>query len=142
VTPDAASLYRDVLLDHGNHPRGAGPLPGATHEATAHNALCGDRITLRARVEGPAVVEVRFEARGCLLLQASASLLTEALAGRSLAEALATAAAVDALVNGDAPRADLGALEPLRAVREFPARKACVALAWDALRRALAAPPR
>jgi nitrogen fixation NifU-like protein len=141
VTSDAASLYRDVLLDHGNHPRGAGPLPGATHEATAHNTLCGDRITLRARVEGPALVEVRFEARGCLLSQASASLLTEALAGRSLAEALATAAAVDALVKGEAP-ADLGALEPLRAVREFPARKACVALAWDALRRALAVPPR
>jgi nitrogen fixation NifU-like protein len=139
MTRDAANLYREVLLDHGHHPRGAGPLPAATHEATAHNPLCGDRITVRLRLEGDAVAEVRFEARGCLIAQASASLMTEALAGRRLDEALERANAVSALVseNEDVPPGELGPLEPLRAVREFPARKACVILAWDALRQAL-----
>jgi nitrogen fixation NifU-like protein len=137
MTHDAGHLYRDALLDHGNHPRGVGPLPSATHEATVHNPLCGDRVTLRLRVEGNIVVELRFEARGCLIARASASLMTETLAGRPLAEALATAKLVDALVNADSAPADLGPLEPLRAVRDFPGRKACVALAWGALDRAL-----
>lgn len=137
MTHDATQLYRDVLLDHGNRPRGAGPLSSATHEATAHNPLCGDRVTLRLRVEENIVVELRFEERGCLIARASASLLTEALAGRSLADVRATAKLVDALVNADSAPGDLGPLEPLRAVRDFPGRKACVALVWGALDQAL-----
>jgi nitrogen fixation NifU-like protein len=141
VTRDAANLYRDVLLDHGHHPRGARPLPAATHEATVHNPLCGDRITVQLRLDGDALAEVCFEARGCIIARASASLMTEALVGRRLEEALATANAVNALVNEDTPPGDLGPLEPLRAVREFPARKSCVILPWDALRQALTRAP-
>jgi nitrogen fixation NifU-like protein len=96
---------------------------------------------VRLRLEGDAVAEVRFEARGCLIAQASASLMTEALAGRRLDEVLATASALNALISDDVPPGDLGPLEPLRAVRDFPTRKACVALAWDALRQALARSP-
>jgi nitrogen fixation NifU-like protein len=136
--PDAKTLYRQVLLDHGHHPRNLGPLTGCTHEATVENALCGDRVTLRLRVEEGEVAEVRFEARGCLVARASASILTEAVAGRSVERAEELARVIDALVGSGEPAEDLGALEPLRGVRDFPARRACVALVWTALRGALA----
>ncbi|HZU81822.1 MAG TPA: SUF system NifU family Fe-S cluster assembly protein [Polyangiaceae bacterium] len=139
MTLDAKTLYRDTVLDHGNRPRNEGPLPGATHEATVDNPLCGDRVTVRLRADDAGrLLEVRFEARGCLIARASASLLTELAAGRTREEALALARALDDLVEAAAPPLDAGALEPLRGVREFPARKACATLAWKALERALA----
>lgn len=141
MTRDAKALYQELILDHGKRPRGEGPLATATHEATAHNALCGDRVTVRMRIAADGRIEVRFEAKGCLISRASASLMTEVLTGRSTTDAVALANAIDALVNDDPPPEDVGSLEPLRAVREFPARKACVVLAWDALRQALASGP-
>ena len=138
MTLEARTLYQDLVLEHGKHPRNEGTLPRSTHEATAHNPLCGDRVTLRLRVREGRVDEVRFEARGCMLARASASLLTEAVTGRSVEEALALARSLEALVNDDSPPRDIGALEPLRGVRQFPARKACVTLPWGAMTRALA----
>jgi nitrogen fixation NifU-like protein len=137
MTLEVRALYQELVLEHGKHPRNVGPLEPHTHEATAHNPLCGDRITLRLRVRDGRVDEVRFEARGCMIARASASLLTEAVAGRSVEDALALASSVDALVNAEAPPVDLGALESLRGVREFPTRKECVTLAWGAMTRAL-----
>jgi nitrogen fixation NifU-like protein len=135
---DAKTLYQELILDHGNAPRNEGALEGATHEATTKNPLCGDRVTVRARVESGAVREVRFEARGCMIARASASLLTEAVAGRSVTDALALVRTVDALVAADPAPDDVTTLEPLRGVRDFPARRACVTLAWHALEAALA----
>ncbi len=133
---DAKTLYQDLILDHGRSPRNEGPLDGATHEATSTNPLCGDRVTVRLRVDAGAVTAARFEARGCLIARASASLLTEAVAGRSLAGAVELAGTLGALVTGDPAPADVGTLEPLRGVREFPARRNCVLLAWRALEAA------
>ena len=75
-------LYRDVILDHGKDPRNQGRLEGATHEAVVKNPLCGDRLTLHLRVTDGQVVEARFEARACLITQASASLLTDEVKGK------------------------------------------------------------
>lgn len=134
---NAKDLYQQAIVDHGKKPRNQGPLADATCSATAHNPLCGDRVTLRLRIEGDRVTEARFEARGCMIATASASLLTEAVRDHSTEEALHLADTIDAL-TGDAPPDDAGSLEPLRGVREFPARKACVQIAWQALRSALA----
>ena len=134
---DAKSLYQELILDHGKHPRNQGPHPEASHEGTAHNPLCGDRVTVRLRTDEAGRVTARFEGRGCLISLASASLLTEAVAGRTTEEALGLSGDVEALVGpGEAP-GELGALEALRGAREFPGRRACVTLAWQALRKAL-----
>lgn len=134
----ARELYQDVVLDHGKAPRNEGPLEGATHEATAKNPLCGDRITLRLEMSSDAIATARFEARGCMIARASASLLTEAVRGRTADEARALAASVAAFVEpGGAERTLPPALEALSGAREFPARRACVLLPWRALTSAL-----
>jgi nitrogen fixation NifU-like protein len=95
----AKELYQSLILDHGNAPRNEGRLEDATHEATMTNPLCGDRITLRLAVTPEGVAAARFEARGCMIARASASMLTESVRGRTVADVLALAAAVEALVE-------------------------------------------
>ena len=135
---DPKALYQALILEHAARPRNAGPLPEATHEATAHNPLCGDRVTLRLRVVDGVVRDARFEARGCMIALASASLLGEAVREQTIAEALTLARTLQSLVADERPPDDAGPLEPLRGVRDFPARKACATLPWDALAEALA----
>jgi nitrogen fixation NifU-like protein len=137
VTVDAKALYQELILEHGKHPRHEGPLAGATHEATETNPLCGDRVTVRVRVEDGVVREACFEARGCMIARASASILVDTITGRTVADATALEATLQALAAAKAPPADAGPLEPLRGVREFPARVRCATLAWSCLARAL-----
>ena len=129
----AKELYQAVILDHGKTPRNEGRLEDATHEATLTNPLCGDRITLRVAVKADGIATARFEARGCMIARASASLLTEAVRGRTIADALLLATSVEALVELPPE------LEALAGAREFPARRAGVTLAWRALTNALGA---
>ena len=131
-------LYQDLVIDHGKAPRNEGLLEGATHEATAKNPLCGDRVTLRLDVGADGIGAARFEARGCMIAKASASLLTEAVRGRTVAGALALGVELEAAIEpGGADRPMPAALEALSGAREFPARRACVLLPWKALRSAL-----
>ena len=134
---DPKALYQDLVKDHGQHPRREGVLAGATHEAKKTNPLCGDRVTLRLRVEDGTVRGVAFEARGCLLAKASASILGEVVEGRTVEDARAFARTLHALAHDATPPTDAGPLEPLRPVREFPARASCIELAWDCLEKAL-----
>jgi nitrogen fixation NifU-like protein len=134
---DGRSLYQDLIVDHGNSPRNEGALEGATHAATQRNPLCGDRVTVSLRVEGSVIRAARFEARGCLIARASASILTEQVAGRQVPTALQLASILETLVAGAPGSTDAGPLEPLRGAREFPARRACVMLPWRALVEAL-----
>jgi nitrogen fixation NifU-like protein len=137
---DPRELYQALVRDHGNHPRREGTLEGPTHEARRTNPLCGDRITLRLRLEGDVISAIAFEARGCLLARASASILGDIVEGRTTDEARAYAKALHQLVrHADAP-AEVGPLEVLRPVRGFPARLACVELAWSCLEDALGTP--
>ena len=140
TTRDAKTLYQELVLDHGKAPRNEGPLEGETHTATVRNPLCGDRVTVHAILdEGGVIRRATFEARGCMIARASASLLTETVVGHDAADATTLVGALDALVTGaELPRDLPSALEPLRGVQQFPARRACVTLPWHALRDALA----
>ena len=135
---DAKTLYQELVLDHGKKPRNEGPLAGATNDATAKNPLCGDRVTLHVHVEAGVITAATFEARGCMIAKASASLLTVAVLGKSVEDARVLVRTIESLaVGGAGAAANVGALEPLRGVSEFPARRACVTLAWHALDDAL-----
>ncbi|HXX68722.1 MAG TPA: SUF system NifU family Fe-S cluster assembly protein [Polyangiaceae bacterium] len=142
MTRDAASLYRELIVEHGQRPRNVGPLPEATHEAKTENPLCGDSVIIQLLVNSDCIVAARFQARGCMISRASASVLSELIVDRKAAEALAMADVLAVLVDASVPApTDAGPLEPLRGVRDFPARKACATLPWEALRRALAGAP-
>ena len=142
MTRDVRTLYRELIVDHGQRPRNVGALPGATHEGKAQNPLCGDSVILQLLVNSDRIIRVRFQARGCMISRASASVLTELLVGRTRAEALGLADRLSLLVDAStAEPGDVGPLEPLRGVRDFPARKACATLPWEALRSALAQAP-
>lgn len=136
-------LYQEVIIDHGRRPRNFGPLPGHNHHAEGFNRLCGDRLTLYLKVVDGIIEDVRFEGAGCAISTASASLMCEALKGKSEAEAEAMFGRFhEMLTDGDAQRAiaqaaPLGKLQVLAGVREFPARIKCATLAWHTLRAAL-----
>ena len=136
---DLADLYRDVILDHNRKPRNFGPLDPADATVEGFNPLCGDRLTLRLRFEGEKIADVRFEGKGCAISTASASLMTEAIKGKSRIEAAGLFERVHELLTDDgAPVADdLGKLAALSGVREFPARVKCASLCWHTLSSAL-----
>ncbi len=131
-------LYRDVILDHNRNPRNFGPLQNADAQAEGFNPLCGDRLTLRLKLDGDTIADVRFEGDGCAISTASASLMTEAVKGKTRAEALDVFERVHRLLTADdASGADLGKLAALSGVREYPARVKCASLCWHTLTKAL-----
>lgn len=141
---DRHALYREVVLAHGKAPRNVGRLADATHAADGDNPLCGDRLRVELALDGDRVRAVRFDGLGCTVMLASASLMTEAVGGRTVHAARALADGMDALCSGrpattaEAPAAvDLGPLAAFAGVRQYPARVRCAMLAWQTLRRAL-----
>jgi nitrogen fixation NifU-like protein len=138
---DLRDLYQEVILDHNRQPRNFGELEAPTTQADGHNPLCGDRLHLALRVEDDVVRDVRFTGSGCAISKASASLMTEAIKGRPLAEVRATFARfhemITAPADADVERLDLGKLAVLGGVRAFPVRVKCASLAWHTLRAAL-----
>lgn len=136
---DLRDLYQEVIFDHYKKPRNYHALAGANHVAHGHNRLCGDQLTVYLHVEGDVIKEVSFEGTGCAISTASASLMTDALTGKSLAEAESLFEAFHHLVTHDDAEPDeaLGKLEVLAGVREFPARVKCATLAWHTLQAAL-----
>lgn len=135
-------LYRDVILDHNRHPRNFGRLEPADASSVGHNPLCGDALSLTLRYDGDRVSELRFNGQGCAISVASASLMTEAVAGRTRAEIDALYRDVHALLTdaSQPPTASLGKLMALGGVREFPARVKCASLCWHTLHAALHPP--
>ncbi|MCZ8131552.1 MAG: SUF system NifU family Fe-S cluster assembly protein [Steroidobacteraceae bacterium] len=136
---DLKDLYRDVILDHNKRPRNFGTLPPPAHEARGHNPLCGDQLTVYVELDGDVIRDLRFEGKGCAISVASASLMSEAVKGRSRADANALYEQVhDLLTRQDAPSPpSLGKLAALQGVREFPARVKCASLCWHTLNAAL-----
>ena len=136
---DLKDLYRDVILDHNKRPRNFGRLEPPAHAARGHNPLCGDQLTVYALLAGEVLSDVRFDGSGCAISVASASLMTEAVKGRSRAEVENLYLAIhDLLTRADAPcPAELGKLAALGGVREFPARVKCASLCWHTLHAAL-----
>jgi nitrogen fixation NifU-like protein len=136
---DLKDLYRDVIVDHNRRPRNFGPLATANHSAEGHNPLCGDRLKLYVDVEDGKLEDLRFEGSGCAISVASASLMTEALKGRDLADVRDYYDQVHRLLTEHdyVPARDLGKLAALSGVREFPARVKCASLCWHTLAAAL-----
>ncbi|MEX1993279.1 MAG: SUF system NifU family Fe-S cluster assembly protein [Steroidobacteraceae bacterium] len=137
---DLAELYRDVIVDHNRRPRNRGPLPTANHQAEGNNPLCGDQLRVYVDVESDVIRELRFESSGCAISTASASLMSEAVKGRSRAEVAALFASVHRMLTDarDPPGPELGKLAALGGVRAFPARVKCASLCWHTLNAALA----
>ncbi|MDF3834248.1 SUF system NifU family Fe-S cluster assembly protein [Cupriavidus basilensis] len=135
---DLLDLYREVVVDHSRSPRNRGRLAGANRRAEGFNPLCGDRLTLYLKVSHGVIEDASFDGAGCAISTASASLMTEALKGKSEAQAQALFSSFHALVTGSAPAGvPLGKLEVLGGVREFPARVKCATLAWHTMQAAL-----
>jgi nitrogen fixation NifU-like protein len=137
---DLKELYRDVIVDHNRHPRNFGKLEPADASADGHNPLCGDKLTLYVNLEGERIREAKFEGSGCAISVASASLLTEAVKGRTKSEVRALFEDVHALLtrqDAEIDPARLGKLAALGGVREFPARVKCASLCWHTLNAAL-----
>lgn len=136
---DLAELYRDVIVDHNRRPRNRGPLPSANHRAEGNNPLCGDQLRVYVDVTDEVIRDLRFEGTGCAISTASASLMSEAVKGRTRAEAAALFDAVHRMLTGrGATGVELGKLGALAGVREFPARVKCASLCWHTLNAALA----
>lgn len=142
---DLRELYRELILDHARRPRHFGTLEDATHSAQGVNPLCGDKLEMYFRVDDEGrISDAQFEGSGCAISVASASLLTETVIGRTKEEALAYfSAMVRRLASRDdtggrpEPEVELGKLEALEGVKEFPTRVKCATLAWHALSSAL-----
>ena len=132
-------LYQEVILDHNRRPRNFGTLPAANRQAEGHNPLCGDRVTVYLDVAGGRIRDLAFQGAGCAISTASASLMTEALKGRSVDEARQLFAGFHGLVTTGAGEGseDLGKLAVFSGVREFPMRVKCATLAWHTLLAAL-----
>jgi nitrogen fixation NifU-like protein len=134
-------LYRDVILDHNRRPRNFGKLDPADATVEGFNPMCGDRLTVRLQLAGDRIADIRFEGEGCAISTASASLMTEAVKGKTRSDALALFERVHRLLTEDDASADeLGKLAALSGVREFPARVKCASLCWHTLASALQAP--
>lgn len=129
-------LYQEMILDHGKRPRNFRTQNGAD-SAAGHNPLCGDRMTVYVRVDGDTIEDVSFEGAGCAIATASASIMTEALRGKTTAEAEALFQRFHELVVADGDDEGIGKLAVFKGVRAFPMRVKCATLAWHTLRAAL-----
>jgi len=134
-------LYQEVIIDHGKRPRNFRPLEGATCSAEGFNPLCGDQLRVYVKLADGMIEDIAFQGAGCAISQASASLMTMAVKGKTPEQALALFARVHALLtegpNARVEPAELGKLAVLSGVWEFPVRVKCATLAWHTLRSAL-----
>ncbi len=137
---DLRELYQEVILDHSKRPRNVGTLEAGLH-AQGHNPLCGDRLTVYLDVQDGVLRDVRFQGEGCAISTASASLMTEAVRGRTPAETTALFERFHAAVTGppdvEIDTEGLGKLAVLTGVRRYPMRVKCASLAWHTLDAAL-----
>lgn len=137
---DLRDLYQELIVDHNKNPRNYGVLADANRRAEGYNPLCGDKVTVYLHVDGDRVTDLRFEGAGCAISTASASLMTQAVKGKTVAEAEQMFAAFHAMVTGEDTSEEtaerLGKLAVLAGVREYPSRVKCATLAWHTLHNA------
>lgn len=127
------ALYKEVVLEHYRRPRNFGDLPGATHAEGGHNPSCGDQLQLMLRLDGDRIEDARFTAQGCAISVASASLMTGALRGRTVAEAQALTQAFTTMLRTGEAAPELGDLAALRGVHTLHTRVKCASLPWQTL---------
>ena len=132
-----ADLYQEVILEHSRHPRNFGPADDANRSARGNNPLCGDRVTIHLKLDGDVIEDARFEARGCAISLASASMMTEMVKGKTEEEVRDLFERFHALVTGKTEAEEMGGLEVLAGVKDFPTRIKCATLPWHAMSAAL-----
>ena len=137
---DLRDLYQELIVDHNKNPRNYGVLADANRRAEGYNPLCGDKVTVYLHVDGDRITDVSFEGAGCAISTASASLMTQAVKGKTVAEAEQLFEAFHAMVTGQDTSEEtadrLGKLAVLAGVREYPSRVKCATLAWHTLHNA------
>jgi|TARA_B100000745_G_C19981684_1_gene332581 nitrogen fixation NifU-like protein len=140
---DLRDLYQEVILDHNKRPRNFGQLKEPERSAEGYNPLCGDKLIVHLGLKGDVICEIAFTGSGCAISKASASLMTESVKGKTLAEVRTLSGRFQEMVTADAetePDTDaLGKLSVFAGVRAYPARVKCAVLAWHTLRAALEA---
>ena len=138
MSTELQELYQEVILDHNRRPRNFRTIEGG-RKAEGYNPLCGDRLTLYLRVDDDVITDVSFQGSGCAISKASASLLTESVKGKTIAQAEALFNRFQQMITApvDASLDDLGKLSVLGGVRQFPVRVKCASLAWHTLRAAV-----
>ncbi len=138
---DLRDLYQEVILEHSKAPRNFRVQPAADHKAEGFNPLCGDRFTIYVTIEGDAIRDVSFQGAGCAISKASASMMTQSVKGKTMAEAERIFKLFHQMVtgkNGSKPEeSELGKLTVFSGVSQFPVRVKCATLAWHALEAAL-----
>jgi nitrogen fixation NifU-like protein len=138
---DLRELYQEVILDHSKKPRNFRKIEGADRQAVGYNPLCGDKLTLFLDVEDGVVKDAGFQGSGCAISTASASMMTEAVKGKSVDEAEKLFEQFHQMVtappDADIDASGLGKLQVFSGVREFPARVKCASLAWHTVLAAL-----
>ena len=144
-------LYQEVILDHNRRPNNCRVIESPSAKQEGFNPLCGDRLTLYLTLEGDVIKDVAFQGSGCAISKASASLMTDALKGKSVTEARALFDAFHAMITSDpttplpdlsaearSAKVELGKLSVFSGVREFPTRIKCASLAWHTMKAAVA----
>jgi nitrogen fixation NifU-like protein len=130
-------LYTQVIMDHYRRPRNRGKFEDADLEEHLLNPLCGDEVTVYAAFDGDRVADVRFEGRGCSISQASASMMTERLVGKSREEAEKEIRGFKAMMIGEEEFPETDDLAALKGVIQYPSRIKCATLAWTAFQQGL-----
>ena len=136
---DLRELYQEVILDHNRNPRNYRELDGADRHADGYNPLCGDKLAVYVNLDGDVISDVTFLGSGCAISKASASLMTDAIKGKTLDEARALFDRFHQMVtdrDADVDLDALGKLAVLSGVRDYPTRVKCASLAWHTLRAA------
>ena len=138
MNAEIQELYQEVILDHNRQPRNFRVLEGG-RQAEGYNPLCGDRLIVYLRVEDGTIRDVAFHGSGCAISKASASLMTERVKGKSVAEAGDLFQRFQQMITAppNSPVDHLGKLTALAGVRQFPIRVKCASLAWHTLKAAL-----
>ncbi|MCM3123952.1 MULTISPECIES: Fe-S cluster assembly sulfur transfer protein SufU [Bacillaceae] len=134
------NLYRQVIMDHYKNPRNKGVLEEGSLTVNMNNPTCGDRIQLTMKVEDGKVADAKFEGEGCSISMSSASMMTQAVKGRNIEEALKLSSVFSDIMQGkeyEEDDLDLGDIEALQGVAKFPARIKCATLAWKAMEKGL-----
>ena len=134
---DLRELYQEVIIDHSRSPRNFRSVANATYSAEGYNPLCGDKLELYVVVDAHCIRDIAFIGEGCAISTASASLLTETLKGKTIAEARELFTNFHRSLTQEGIKLDLGKLNTLAGVKEFPMRVKCATLAWHTLQAAL-----
>jgi len=138
--PELQDLYQQIILEHNKNPRNYRELPNATRKVDGYNPLCGDHYTVFLELDGETIKDIGFTGSGCAISKASASIMTDSVKGRPVAEVHDLFRRFHTMVTTPPDQAveDMGKLSALAGVREFPVRVKCASLAWHTLKAAMA----